>query len=404
MARPVCTPDPRSEADRCPGSLALHEAQDGRLARIRLPGGRLGSDQLEALARAAALGNGLVEVTSRANLQLRGLPAGVGEELVGILQDAGLLPSPAHDRARNVISSPVAGRHPRARAGTDAIVSAIDGRLCADASLAQLPGRFLFAVDDGSGVALDHVADVALIARDERTYALAIAGLLTADPVRTGCAAATAVASAAAFLAERTQRGVRACRIGELDAGAAAVAHRIGTEIAGPLVDPARRVLPPGRLEQRDRGIAITALAPLGRLDGEDLVRLAAIAPEARFGTRRTLTVGDVDRAAASEVERQLTALGLILESASGWVGLSACAGLGRCPKARLDVRAAAATRAQSRRPGSPAEHWAACERRCGERRDQPIAAAAVQNGVAVRVNGSEQVEPSLDQALAVLS
>jgi hypothetical protein len=91
------------------------------------------------------------------------------------------------------------------------------------------------------------------------------------------------------------------------------------------------------------------------------------------------------------------------LEPESGWVAVTACAGLGRCPKARLDVRAAAAARARARGPGAPAEHWAACERRCGARAGQPIAVAAHGGEVAVRVRGEERVVESVEQALAVL-
>jgi sulfite reductase beta subunit-like hemoprotein len=382
----------------------LHRAQDGWLARVRIPGGRVTPDQLVALSRAASIGNGLVELTSRANLQLRGFRTGAAEELVAIIGEVGLLPSAVHDRARNVIASPVAGRHPSSRGCTDAVVESIDRGVCADGALAELPGRFRFAVDDGSGTALDRFADVVLICRAGDSYSLALAGQATADTLPAADAATVAVAAAAAFLSERKARGVDAWRIGELDQGAAAIARRIGTEIAGPLDPPSENPLAPGRLEQRDGRVALTGLAPLGRLDGRDLARLAEVADEVRVGTARTVTVLDVDPAAVAAIEARLASLGLVLQPASGWVGLSACAGLGRCPQARIDVRSAAMARARTRRPAAAAEHWAACERRCGERADQPIAMVAVQDGVAVRSGESEWLVADAEDAIAVLA
>jgi sulfite reductase beta subunit-like hemoprotein len=403
MARPVCGVK-RTAADRCPGNLALHRAQDGWLARIRIPGGRVTAEQLGALSRAAELGNGLVELTSRANLQLRGLPADAGEELAAIMHTGGLLPSVAHDRVRNVIASPLAGRHPRSCRRTDVVVASIDRELCADPALGELPGRFLFAVDDGSGLALDHRADVALVARDDG-YALVVAGHLIAGALGVADAAATAVKTARAFLAERRARGLEAWRIGELDNGAAAVAARLGLALAEPTTLPARGSLAPGALVQQDGRLAVTALAPLGRLDRGNLVELAALAPEIRVGTGRTLTVLDVDPDHAAAVSAELSSLGLELQPDSGWVGLSACAGLGRCPNARLDVAVLAATRAGVREPGSPAEHWAACERRCGERARQPVAiAAAPGEAIAVRMSGGEQIVASVEEALVALA
>ena len=104
------------------------------------------------------------------------------------------------------------------------------------------------------------------------------------------------------------------------------------------------------------------------------------------------MTVLDLreDDGEAASVERALSDLGLVLEADSGWAGLSACAGLGACTSARADVRAAATARAAARAPGAPAEHWAACPRRCGERPGTPVAVAVVDAGVAVRRGADE--------------
>jgi sulfite reductase beta subunit-like hemoprotein len=403
MARALCTPEPRLAAHRCPGTLGLHQAEDGWLARVRVPGGRLAAQQLRALAGAAALGNGLVDLTSRANVQIRGLPADAGDSLLDLLRVAGLLPSLAHDRARNVIASPVAGRHPRARAAIDAIVAALDHGVCAEPALGELPGRFLFAVDDGSGLALDQPADVALVARDEESCRLALSGWLVTGPIAVADAAAIAVAAAVAFLEEDAVGGERAWRISELPAGPGAVARRLGLALGDVLRRRSLTPLGPGRLRQRDGRFAVTALAPLGRLERQGLAGLAAVAPELRLGTGRTVTITDVEPAAVAAVERDLAALGLVLDPDSGWIGLTACAGLGRCPKARLDVRAAATARARVRGPGVAAEHWAACQRRCGERAGQPIAVAADGVGLAVRIEGGERIVASVEDALTVL-
>lgn len=372
---------PSRGVDRCPGVLRLHDAEDGALARVRLPGGRVRATALRALARAAGLGNGIVELTSRANVQLRGLPDDAGAEVATLLAAGGLLPSLEHERVRNVLASPLAGRHPRALAATDDVVDALDAGLCADAALAELPGRFLFAVDDGSGLVLEREADAALVAVSADRFELLLAGASTGLAATAADAPALALDAARAFMAERGD----AWRIAEMQDGPARIAGQLSRRRSGgwrgealsatPLAerlprrqDPPAAALGLGRSDQRDGRAAITALAPLGRLDRGALDGLAALAPEVRFGVGRTVTVLDVEPARTEAVAEALRALGLVLDAGSGWAGLTACAGLGACAKARADVRAAAAARAAERGPDAPAEHWVACERRCGAR------------------------------------
>jgi precorrin-3B synthase len=331
--------------DRCPGVLALHEAEDGALARIRVPGGRVSPAALRAVAAAASLGSGLVELTSRANLQVRGLPGDV--DLLPLLRAGGLVRSLEHDRVRNVIGSPLAGP------AADAVVAELDRGLCADAGLASLPRRFLFAVDDGTGLALGQGADVALDGEGR----LWLAGRATNA---TG-GALLALDAARAFLAVAGD----AWRVA--DRGAEVVARALGVELRSGA--PAAARLRPGKRRLADGSVAVTALAPLGRLDREVVEALAELG-EVRVSPWRTLTVRDAP-------ETALRSLGLVMAPDSGWTRLSACVGLGACAKAKVDVRAEATRRAAERGPDAPVEHWSACERRCGEPADVEISVVA---------------------------
>ncbi len=97
------------DTDACPGALQVHQAADGAMARIRLPGGMITAAQLATLADVSnRLGSGTLELTARGNVQVRGITdvAAVGEAIAA----AGLLPSATHERVRNIVASPLSGR------------------------------------------------------------------------------------------------------------------------------------------------------------------------------------------------------------------------------------------------------------------------------------------------------
>ena len=136
--------------DACPGVLVLHPARDGLVARIRLPGGYATAARWRALADLSRdYGDGCVDVTARGNVQLRGLRAADGPALAARAAAAGLMPSAEHDRARNIMASPLSGLD--GRPALRDLVDALDAALLAGPEFAALPGRFLFALDDGTG-------------------------------------------------------------------------------------------------------------------------------------------------------------------------------------------------------------------------------------------------------------
>ena len=295
----------RTAPDRCPGALRVHQAVDGGLVRVRVPGGFLSAPQVRALARASArLGDGSLDLTSRGNVQLRGLRStdGLGEELA----DAGLLPSETHDTARNVVASPL--RQLRS------VVAEVDAGIQA---LEPLPGRFLIGV--GGADVLTVRPDLALV--DDR---------LVVDGRDAGPGTvATLLEAAAHFLALRTTEW----RVRELTWDR-----------------PLGEVVPAGVPVALGRhGEHVVALPPLGRLTPEVLSRLGA--HDVQLTPWRTVVVpADADTT------------GLVTDPASPWVGVSACAGLA-CASALADVRADAAAHLG---PGPRPLHWSGCDRHCG--------------------------------------
>lgn len=406
--------------DRCPGVLRLHAAADGHLLRIRLPGGHVAADALAAIADLAETGNGSIELTSRASVQVRGLAEGDADLAAARLTAAGLLPSPGHDRVRNILAAPLGGRDDRALLRTDELVTALDRGLCRDRALVRLPGRFLFAVEDGTRTLGGGQADVTLAAESTGEAAgvrlrLHLDGRPTTRSAAPDEAAGLALDTARAFVTVLETMPARAgatmWRIADLPA--AELDRLLGTLETSlapePVLGSGGRSLRPGVVRQADGDHAITALAPLGRLDAGAVRGLAALAVSSggrvRLSPWRTLSLVDVPDAHRRPVIEGLRDLGLVLDATSGWQGLSACAGLGACAKARIDVRAAAALRAAVRETeGSTAsEHWSACERRCGRPSLLDRAATATATGIEVEHDGALQRGASVEEALALM-
>ncbi|MEV6159572.1 precorrin-3B synthase [Nonomuraea sp. NPDC052129] len=428
----------RVRPDACPGALQVHDAADGPLARVRLPGGAISGGQLRELAACAAeLGSGVVELTSRANVQVRGLraPAAFAERIAA----TGLLPSAAHERVRNIVASPLGGRGPSGLVDTQPLVEALDLALCARARLAGLPGRFLFALDDGTGDMRQLAADVTLVpsaaggdacatlphsavAGGDASATLLLAGVDTGLVVPRDAAVGQMIAAAEAFLDER-ERGLSdrdrgAWRIAELADGPARIATDLGVadvpaQVAAhlgsadspahagvaddrattaPDDSPACSAHRPGPVDQRDGRVALEAVVPLGRLSAAQVRAVADTADDGgavpvRLTPWRTVVLLDLSPAAAERAVRQLSAAGLVTDPVSPWVGVSACTGRPGCAKSladvQEDVRRWVATLDA---PAATPVHWAGCERRCGLPRGRVVQMVATADGYEERL------------------
>ncbi|MFJ8433123.1 hypothetical protein ACIQ9P_17675 [Kitasatospora sp. NPDC094019] len=407
----AAVPD-RARSDACPGALRLHTADDGALARVRLPGGMLTERQALALADAAeALGDGRAEITSRGNVQLRGLASDCGGELAGRLRAAGLLPSDTHERVRNIVASPGPGPGPAdGAADVRAWARALDAALCASPWATGLSGKFLFVLDDGRGdvAALD--ADVTLIAGPDGTALLRLGRAATARPVPAGRAVAAALDAAREFLDAQRAAGLRAWHLRELP----------------DLLPPGPVPLPPSPLSAGPR-------PPLGALPGGGAHHGPHVGPHLglhvapRFGVatagqwralvdaaegelRLTPWRGAVLPGAPADRLPALAAAGFRTAAGTAWDGASACTGLPGCAKSRSDVRADAARALDglldgvldgvpdgapppgpSLGAGPLPVHWSGCERRCGHPAGRRVDVLATGSGYRVAVIGGPQ-------------
>ena len=337
---------------------------------MRVPGGVLRIGQLEVLRVAALeLGDGRLELTSRGNVQIRALKPDGPRELSDRLFAAGLLPSITHERVRNILASPLSGLDQQSSYDVLPVVNALDEALCARPSLAELPGRFLFAFDDGRGDLAGIGADVAVRAVDHREALLMLGGR---GAVRVPWADAVEVmlAAAEAFLAVRTEEW----RIAELEDGEGRILDRLGLQATEEL-PTATTTVGAGR-----HGDALVATVPLGSLTQDQATALThAVAGEAavRLTPWRSVVVPVV----AGE---QLEKVGLVTTADSPWNGVTACAGRPGCGKALADVRGDARRMLQLVPRDGRRVHWSGCERRCGKPAGEFVDVVAVGNGYLV--------------------
>ncbi|WP_406278004.1 precorrin-3B synthase [Nocardia sp. NBC_00881] len=405
----------RHVADSCPGVLRLHEAADGPLARIRVPGGRVEPAQWQVLAEAARdLGDGNIELTARGNVQLRRIydATALTERLAG----AGLLPSRTHERVRNIVASPLSGRI-GGLTNVHALVPALDAGLLAAPRLADLPGRVLFSLDDGRGDVSGLGADIGVHAVATDDFALLLAGGDSGIRITADDAVDVMLAAAHGFLELRGDDPGR-WRLRDLERGAERLADLLGLSPRPDRIEfAAGQDIPIGWLEQDDGLVGLGAGVRLGSLPARTAEFLAAVERTVFVTPWRSLVVTDLEEWAAEQVVRVLAPMGLIFDADSPWLLVSACAGRPGCAKSHTDVRADATAAVAAGRVLAPAEraergtahaeakpaprqgildapllapaevsvagrqHWSGCDRRCGRPRGTVTDVVATNEG-----------------------
>jgi precorrin-3B synthase len=345
----------------CPSLAAPMLTGDGWLARLAVS--ELTAGQLAGLAAVAArLGNGLVEVTARGSLQVRGLTPGSAEELWRVLDDLGVVVA----EGLRVVTGPLAGIDPGEVADPRPLAAALrEGA----AGLALLP-KVSVVIDGGGALHLDAVpADLRLIAVWRDSGAAVPAGrrpsrgrlprwLVAVGEgrvlgVHDADAAVRAALALLQTLAERRARGR-------------------DLPVAGPLLPVRAPAEPVGRFGPA-RGLGL----PFGQGDAPMLAGLAAAAGAGRVRPapgRALVVVGADDDAALLAAARRLR---FVVEPGDPRRAVVACSGAPACGSALLPTRAVAEA------VTGIADGWTLHLSGCGKRCAQPAGPAVTLVGTA---------------------
>ena len=139
----------------CPDLRHPMESGDGFLVNVKPPLGRIDADDARVLAAAAkAHGNGIIEITNRANLQFRGLTPESAPRFAEVVQDLGLCAAHSVEARRNIIVSPLGAAAPTAAFDSHEIARALETGIAAESGLGELPAKFGFLVDGGGALSL----------------------------------------------------------------------------------------------------------------------------------------------------------------------------------------------------------------------------------------------------------
>lgn len=317
----------------CPGILRPMRSGDGLIVRVRPHGGAFSLAEACALAELATrLGNGHIDLTRRANLQLRGVTESTLPDLQAALGRLGLVDADtAVEAVRNVMAAPLGS-------GVRMIAHAIERALTSDRRLRGLPSKFGLLVDEaGSASIAGERADIALCAVGG---GIAV-GLDTCGGTRwLGACAADAAADVAvkamhAFLDCAPRRRMR--DLPEADHAAVQAA-----------LMPLLSALPPFEVSGgRKLGLldgAVGVAAPFGRLEAPQLRRLADLAADAgarelRLSPWRAVYVEVRNAASGRALLESAHAAGLIIEESDPILSIETCPGMPDCKSSSVDAR-----------------------------------------------------------------
>jgi precorrin-3B synthase len=352
----------------CPGAHRPMMSGDGLVVRVRPRAARLTLAQATGLARAAmAHGAGLLDLTNRANLQIRGVSEGAWPALLAELAALDLLDAdPTLEGRRNILVAP------NWVEGDD--TSRLNGELAARlGELPDLPAKVGFAIDAGPRPVLTSVsADFRIERGGNRGLILRADGRALGAPLAPGTDVSRLIAMAEWFAATGARR-MRDC------------ADPLPRDLTGTAAHaPVRAPIMPGT-----HMLGMMAGLPFGQIAARDL--LAALEAARPVALRLTPW-----RALILEGVAPQPLPGMVMDADAPELSAHACPGAPYCVQSSVETRALARTLALK----VPGLHVSGCAKGCAH----PGPAAVVLTGHAGAFDlalGARAGDPPLHRGLS---
>jgi precorrin-3B synthase len=389
----------------CPGLSAPMPTGDGLLVRL-LPIGTVPLAAFASLCAAAREhGNGIIEITARGSIQVRGLNAASAPRFA----DAVAALNIAAADGIPVLTNALAGLDAEEIFDADEFAADLRRALTRRSLAASLAPKISVAIDGGGALNLDGLAaDVRLHAeRSNGAVALRICvGGDAASASQLGAIApADGVEAVNRLLDVVAQRG---CEVRARDIVAAegiatfrsAIADLLIADTQPPSARKSCEAIDLHRL--RDGSLACGMGLPFGHADATMLERLAEAAGEAgaigmRAVTGRVLMIIGVTRASRAAFAAAAERLGFIVNANDSRRHVVACAGAPICASAHMAARAIAPLIAESMAPltgGSLTIHISGCAKGCAHPGPAALTAVGTLGGCALVANGSARDAP----------
>ncbi|NKM70984.1 precorrin-3B synthase [Rhizobium laguerreae] len=357
----------------CPALAAPMATGDGFLVRLRPAGSALTLSQFANLARsAAAHGNGILEITARGNLQIRGLRAETVGQLVADIDVAGITvpDGPA------IETSPLHGIDPEEISNPAAMEMALRSTLHDLLASPRLAPKLSLIVDGGGAFGLSALsADIRIVAQSGADWLVAINGDgEAAMPVAIGSAEAaiSAVGEILRLLATLGQ-GRRA-----RDIDPALLRTRFPAMDGIRSIPPRAAGMPLAGSHRLEDGKTILGVRPeFGQMRSSDLIALLDLA-QARGATAVRLAPGRgfflIGLPADTVPAMQIAAAGhgFAAQPGENSEHIAACAGAGGCGSALYETRTLARrfiATAPALFDGSLTLHLSGCAKGCAHAR-----------------------------------